>query len=588
MDRHNISHTLENTLELSDVNETDQPSPSQVLLMGSHEVTSRISTRVPSTGYYQVATPKSPHESTLENELQHLPDHDPCVISGDSEETERFKYVTAKKEIMNNIHLYSLVNNKEMQNIQLELERVNAKMTLLKEVHQDKKFIDNVEDYQTKDNERKKLELERLKNISSTFNEKESSILYSMNSNNHMSSHSNNVTHHYYQTRSKSQGNINELPLLRPANSTIMDMRLTGLKSIPNDISANESNTFDIYKTSPSLESLQDKQQQLNTHHKRNYSSTCLTSNSGLVGKTEDNEPIFKRYDGILVVISCSFCGRTGFSSAQGIVNHTRLKHSKTYSSQPLAVLHNQTLLESSKQKPKILEQFKSLGLDPAKDYLPNKVVLPNLERKNSSKNSNNNQLFTGINATKSNEISTKYLGMLYDDKEDFENLLSMVKKAPKDLEVFLKQTESESELSLQEDLSEIDVSKIEKEEEDDDEVTGIGDLENRSPDYTPSSVDNLSSSNSTPKPQENYLGSDSQIETDDRQKTPVELGRRLRKRKNDEDDVAPLKERLRASSNNMESEGIAVPEVPAHEKRSIHYNLRARSKLKSQHLELD
>lgn len=113
----------------------------------------------------------------------------------------------------------------------------------------------------------------------------------------------------------------------------------------------------------------QDQQAGLNQHHRRNYTNTCPTRNSGIVGKTSEGVPVFKRFDGIMIIIKCVTCGREGFTSPQGIVNHARLKHSKLYSSQQLAILNNQKLLPIQSQK--ILTKFKELKKDPNNDFLP-------------------------------------------------------------------------------------------------------------------------------------------------------------------------------------------------------------------------
>ena len=127
-------------------------------------------------------------------------------------------------------------------------------------------------------------------------------------------------------------------------------------------------------------------------------------------------------------------CDRSGFTSAQGIVNHTRLKHSKLYSSQPLAVLNNQKLLPNDKQDPEILSKFKKLNLDPNKDYLPSDIAIPKPQSP-----INHSENHTRAPKTVKN---TPHLEKLYQNKEDFKKLIDMVNETPDDLNEYLKQRE--------------------------------------------------------------------------------------------------------------------------------------------------
>lgn len=577
---------MNGSLGISHTVNTGSSVPAQVLFMDSQEVASRTHSNIPSSAYYQVATPKSPHELLLDadpnaSELHIINGHvennsETRNTSGDSEEMERLKYETAKSEIMDKLHLHTLINHRETQRIQREIQGVNAQLSLLKKLHDDNGLTKKIELHHEKQNQMKKLELEAINNTSSGyFGDGSSGSFLSGNSSGFSSIGNNSSSAYYYQTRSKSHGNITEIPHLRPANSTIIDLRVTGSKSIPN-YNNNCSSLSELTQlsstTNPDLN--QFRSNQMNTHHRRNYSSTCLTSNSGIIGRTEDNQPIFRRYDGVLVFITCSYCGRSGFTSAQGIVNHTRLKHSKTYSSQPLAILNNQTLLDELKQDSEVLEKFKDLGLDPEKDYLPNEVAIPTLEKKSDKKNVVNTVTSFSPTSCNSNVIdrSTKHLEKLYNDKEDFTDLVEMVNEAPKDLAVVIKQSESELELYNQENQVE-DKSSVVEEKED------------KSPSYTPSPDDTLSSSDESSTIQASTNRNLSPEVAPSPTSIELEPRRSLRKRKVDQDnDMKTIKDRLRPAEKKARPDVVAFASIPEHEKRSSHYNLRAKSKLKAHH----
>lgn len=567
--------------------------PAQVLFM-DHDAPPRTSTNPPHSSYYQVATPKSPHELILDEhdvDLAAQQDHfhDPHAahgpngdktqdsvmgrIAGESEETERLKYEAAKTEILDKIHLQTLISHKEAQAIQREIKRVDAQLTLLSKLHDDKDLVKKVEEHNQRQNEKVRQQLSEANTVanSSGYLADNSAMTsfagYSMST--PLSAGSFIPTHHYH-TRSKSSGNVTEVPHLRPANSAIIDMRLAGSKCIPPGVHTLQESGTDIQNFRPN---------QMNSHHRRNYSSTCLTSNSGVVGKTEDNEAIFKRYDGILIVITCSFCPRSGFTSAQGIVNHTRLKHGKTYSSQPLAVLHNQRLLDEAKQDPLVLKKFKELGKDPSKEYLPSEVAIPCSAPKSSQREPSPKQ--TNIKSKEEsgriqNPRMIDHLKKLY-NQGDFEDLVEMVNDASKDLKVVLEQPSPES--SESEEDHETRIRGI-----DADCATGS------SVEPAPQSTESSSfKPDSVPPPSsDNVL--DETIDHDENRSsvsspspTSATKRRNSRKRRNEQREFAKdLQERARPAEKKARPDVLALTSVPEHDKRSSHYNLRAKSKLRS------
>lgn len=555
-------------------------APAQVLFMDPHEIPARTDAHPSHSSYYQVATPKSPHELISDDQDVELTHGDCCDgsqgsamgrLAGESEETERLKYETAKSELLEKLHLQTLISHKETQSIEREIKRVDAQVELLQTLHKDKDLLSKIEEHHERLNsqvKRQVSEAEAMTNSSGYLADSSSLTSFANYSLNSPLSAGSTVPTHHYHTRSKSNGNVTEVPHLRPANSAIIDLRLAGSKSIP---SVNFDTNPDVHTYRPN---------QMNMHHRRNYSSTCLTSNSGVVGRTENNEAIFKRYDGILVVINCSFCPRSGFTSAQGIVNHVRLKHGKTYSSQPLAVLNNQKILEDSKQDSKVLEKFKELGMDPLKEYLPSEIAIPFSAPKSSKREPSpkDTSMKSGTGPVQDDGLrATKHLEKLY-NKKDFKDLVEMVKDASKDLEEVLKQPSPESSDSEEIESSrkrDSDLECVEPSETNRETSDSVGSS------FKPESVQPSSSSTS-----EVCNINDQRTSTSTASPSPTETivqRKNLRKRKSEDRELAKdLKERQRPAEKKARPDVLALTNVPEHDKRSSHYNLRAKSKLRS------
>lgn len=588
MDDQSDSMNMHNSIGTSNASGT---VAGQVLFMDSHDAPPRTNPHPPPSGYYQVATPKSPHELILDDQDVDLASqrdnfHDPNSrhghdgdkrqdslmgrLAGESEETERLKYETAKTEILEKLHLQTLISHKEAQGIQREIKRVDAQMTLLRKLHDDQELEKKVEEHTERQNDRVRRQLLEANTVANSSGYLADTSTFSsfagFSSNPPLSAGSFIPTHHYH-TRSKSSGNVTEVAHLRPANSTIIDMRLAGSKSIP-------TGTNQFHDLGPDVQSFRPNQ--MNMHHRRNYSSTCLTSNSGVVGKNEDNEAIFRRYDGILIIIKCSFCPRSGFTSAQGIVNHTRLKHGKTYSSQPLAVLHNQKLIEEKKQDPQVLEKFKELGKDPYKEYLPSEVAIPCSAPKSNQREPSPKQ--TNIkNKDAAGESQsprlTNHLKKLY-NKGDFEDLVEMVNDASKDLEVVLKQPSPESSESEEDDGK----------QETESESAAVSSVDPNTPSAESSSSKPESTQAPSTSPLEKSIGG-TQETSSTASPLPAASGQRRssRKRSNEQREIAKeLQERARPAEKKARPDVLALTSVPEHDKRSSHYNLRAKSKLRN------
>ncbi|SCV02752.1 LAMI_0H02674g1_1 [Lachancea mirantina] len=509
----------------------DQHDSQQVLFMEPRDTLSR-SNHVPPT-YYQVATPKSPHEFSSLDEDEERPH------IGD--ETERLKYIQAKREIMDALNLHILVNKKESDEIERELRRVDAQMQLMRQMHADQDLLAKVDAYQEQEFQ-KRQELLAFRRYTDTSHPFDDTTLSGSFSRPPLST--SGSTAYYYHTRSKSSGNVgthNEARL-RPANDGIIKMRVSGAKYVPG--SAQGLPGGDLSRPPP-----------MNQSSRRNYGSSSFSSISGVVGRNEKDEAIFRRPDGVLIVIACSYCERSGFSSAQGIVNHVRLKHAKTYSSQPLAILNNQQLLPEEQQPREVLTKFRELNLDPQKEYLPHVSGSSSggsLSGPSGRKNSSRELSPKGISPLHSlpqqrAQKSTKHLEKLYTDS-DFEEIVKYVNDAQKDLDAILKSSPEH------EDSDEPDGKQQQQ------SFNSENDEQCQSPPFTAASAIPAASAASTG--------------AEDHKKP-------LNKKRERSPDFE-VKKKQRPAEKRVRPDAIAMMNIPDEEKRSSHYNLRAKSKLRS------
>ena len=152
--------------------------------------------------YYQVATPKSPHElsSIAENEDEVSQSSHPY------EDAERLKFISAKREILDQVNLQIMLTHREMENMIEESNQVSGQLEVLKILHEDPELLKKVEDYQDS----------RAKQVAECVG----SIM-------HNPAEEGNF---YYHTRSKSGSNVSGLRL---ANDNVIDSRMKGNKSLP-------------------------------------------------------------------------------------------------------------------------------------------------------------------------------------------------------------------------------------------------------------------------------------------------------------------------------------------------------------------
>ncbi|SCU88574.1 LAFA_0E13476g1_1 [Lachancea sp. 'fantastica'] len=531
---------------------TEGSDAPQVLFMDTSDVRNRTG-HVPSS-YYQVATPKSPHELSLTDDADddrtgpshHQNDH------RESEESERLKYETAKHEIMENLNLHIMLNNNEHTDLESELGRIDAQMRVLEYMHRDPQLMAHVEKHQEELYTRHREDFTRRKEREAFRASLNGLDPLSTVASSRPGDESGNGGF-FYHTRSKSAHNVNIAPISTSNNNDQqLDSRLRPASGKLEGKGVLEGKTLRVQDQQAALGSELDPvlPSLLNQHQKRNYSSSCLTSKSGIVGSNEKNEPIFKRPDGILVIIACSFCERSGFTSAQGIVNHVRLKHATSYPSQPLAVLKNQQVLPDSRQAAEIIAQFKSLHLDPQHDYLPHVINIQTSVnpvdhkfRRASSRELSPRAISPKVE-TRSDGLrkSTRHLRKLYPD-EDFKDIVHYVNDAQKDLDCILKQpsdTEDTGESGLDDDVKN---------------------------DQTSSSL-NTSNANG-----------DSTDSNKPKKEPGLEKSTDRKRRGSPELDTG--RKRFRAAEKKVRPDAIALMKIPERDKRSSHYNLRAKSKLR-------
>lgn len=517
---------------------------------------------------YQVATPKSPNDlqrpdltdvvsapqlgnNMINNTSPNT--HSVIISTRDSEDIERLKYETAKNELLDKLNLHILLSYKKSDKIKKELSRVHAQMKLMNKLHDDEELLNKIEKYNQNN----------LKRSNETLN-RQHSVTFVENS---MSPQTQSQTpKHHYHTRSKSQGNILDDSFWRDCiDDPILTSRTNKI------INPNEKHYFS---------------DRMNSESTPNF--YMIQSNNSKTPTDYNNHPVFKRKDGILVLLTCSVCGRQGFMTVKGITSHIKIKHGNIYENPKIAVLMNQWLLPDEYQDSLILTKFKDLNLDPKIMYLPlenenrtkktNTKGITQLTRSNSNSNPSKNQLHTTSTYHQCNEENYNIDHLKnFCNKDELSSLINMVKTSKQDLDVILQQptdteSDSEDEIELQIDVKTPDTAND-------------GDYE------SPNSP--LSSNCSSPADALSMDNFPSVSKSSSPPITTIPLRRmNLRKRKQEEDsdgdDAIPLKERLRPSEKKARPDVIALSKLPEHERRSKHYNLRARSKLRSSSVEED
>lgn len=173
---------------------------------------------------------------------------------------------------------------------------------------------------------------------------------------------------------------------------------------VPNDISfKNEPNDFtlkyyDVLNKSLSVNYTKLQQQQyVNEHptfkenifvdsepvHSYRTRSTTSSLRPSLPGPAVRIPGcLYRRTDGVVVKLTCPDCQRSNFSSAQGFLNHSRIAHSKEYTSQDAAALRCGEILPDEFQDEEGLASLNNLkrkSLDATKNLNVNEIYFNGL-----------------------------------------------------------------------------------------------------------------------------------------------------------------------------------------------------------------
>lgn len=121
---------------------------------------------------------------------------------------------------------------------------------------------------------------------------------------------------------------------------------------------------------------------ELPSHSYRTRSTTSSLRPSLVSSRRVTYGCLYRRTDGIIVKLTCPNCLRSNFSSAQGFLNHSRIAHSREYSSQDAAALQCGEILPDDEQDDEGIQSLKNLklkGLDPQKHLNANEIYFNGL-----------------------------------------------------------------------------------------------------------------------------------------------------------------------------------------------------------------
>ncbi|KAI5961877.1 uncharacterized protein KGF55_003848 [Candida pseudojiufengensis] len=187
---------------------------------------------------------------------------------------------------------------------------------------------------------------------------------------------------------------------------------------------------------------------------------------------------LYRRTDGVVVRLICPDCLRSNFSSAQGFLNHSRIAHSKEYTSQDAAALKCGEVTPEIPQDSVGENSIRILnekGLDPAKNLNINEILITsitnptipsaiesNQERFEFPKSETTVQETTNSNTspTTSNELMKKLVREGKMKSAEYESLLSETKLPVNNAHLFEDESE-ESESSLSAGPSSTSIDKL-------------------------------------------------------------------------------------------------------------------------------
>ncbi|KAI5963964.1 hypothetical protein CANMA_003561 [Candida margitis] len=163
---------------------------------------------------------------------------------------------------------------------------------------------------------------------------------------------------------------------------------------------------------------------------------------------------LYRRSDGVVVRLTCPDCQRNNFSSAQGFLNHSRIAHSKEYTSQDTAAIKCGEVLPDIPQDSVGQNSIKLLqekGLDPSKhlnvseflfaETTPSEEILSNFEFP--KRDDKEPAKSTAGEDTPSNELLKKLVKEGKMSQAEYEKLVTETRKPVNNAHLFEDEVES-------------------------------------------------------------------------------------------------------------------------------------------------
>lgn len=161
---------------------------------------------------------------------------------------------------------------------------------------------------------------------------------------------------------------------------------------------------------------------------------------------------LYRRTDGVVVKLTCPDCQRSNFSSAQGFLNHSRIAHSKEYTSQDAAALKCGEILGDNEQDEEGLASLKSLkekGLDPNKNLNVNEIYFNGLSNTLNTVHRTETKPKAAHKDTppESSKLMEKLIKSgVASNEDEYKKLVSDARDVVKDLHLFEDEEEGDSE----------------------------------------------------------------------------------------------------------------------------------------------
>ncbi|SGZ48748.1 CIC11C00000005494 [Sungouiella intermedia] len=172
---------------------------------------------------------------------------------------------------------------------------------------------------------------------------------------------------------------------------------------------------------------------------------------------------LYRRTDGVVVKLTCPDCQRSNFSSAQGFLNHSRIAHSKEYTSQDAAALRCGNILPDEFQDEEGLASLKCLkekNLEATKNLNVNEIYFNGLSNTLNTVHRSSEESIAPVTQdgpsksepqkrkasdSESNELMKKLIknGMAHDAK-DYEDLVGEARKEIPNSHLFDDEEEGE------------------------------------------------------------------------------------------------------------------------------------------------